>query len=106
MADKEGALKEKEQGNAAYKSKNFTKVSIRGFLFLLNLVHFLCCKLHGVTQAIGHYEAAIALDPVEITFRSNLAAVYFEMKNFKEVGFLFLSCWLLLLIVQGCHWTQ
>jgi len=59
MADKEGALKEKEQGNAAYKSKNFTK-------------------------AIGHYEAAIALDPVEITFRSNLAAVYFEMKNFKE----------------------
>ena len=25
MADKEGALKEKEQGNAAYKAKNFTK---------------------------------------------------------------------------------
>ena len=25
MADKEGALKEKEQGNVAYKAKNFAK---------------------------------------------------------------------------------
>lgn len=57
---KAGALAEKEQGNAAYKSKNFAK-------------------------AIGHYEAAIGLDPTEITFRSNLAAVHFEMKNFDEV---------------------
>ena len=36
-------------------------------------------------QAIGHYEAAIGLDPKEITFRSNLAAVHFENKNFEEV---------------------
>merc|ERR1712130_472907 len=48
-----------EMGNAAYKSKNFAK-------------------------AIGHYEAAIGLDPKEITFRSNLAAVHFETKNFEE----------------------
>lgn len=53
------AMKEKELGNAAYKSKNFAK-------------------------AIGHYEAAIGLDPKEITFRSNLAAVHFETKNFDE----------------------
>jgi len=59
MADKEGALKEKEQGNAAYKAKNFTK-------------------------AIAHYEKAIELDPTEITFRSNLAAVYFEKKDYEE----------------------
>ena len=38
------------------------------------------------TQAIGHYEAAIGLDPTEITFRSNLAAVHFEMKNYEEVN--------------------
>ena len=37
-------------------------------------------------QAIGHYEAAIGLDPAEITFRSNLAAVHFEMKNYEEVS--------------------
>ena len=55
------ALKEKEMGNAAYKIKNFAK-------------------------AIGHYEAAIGLDPKEITFRSNLAAVHFETKNFEEVS--------------------
>jgi len=60
MADnKDKALKEKEQGNAAYKSKNFTK-------------------------AVSHYEAAIELDPAEITFRSNLAAVHFETKNYQE----------------------
>jgi len=55
----EAALKEKEQGNVAYKSKNFPK-------------------------AIEHYQAAIGLDPKEITFRSNLAAVHFEMKNYQE----------------------
>jgi len=59
MADKEGALKEKEQGNAAYKAKNFAK-------------------------AITHYEKAIELDPAEITFRSNLAAVHFEKKDYEE----------------------
>merc|ERR1712130_990300 len=48
-----------EMGNAAYKSKNFAK-------------------------AISHYEAAIGLDPKEITFRSNLATVHFETKNFEE----------------------
>ena len=37
-------------------------------------------------QAIGHYEAAIGLDPTEITFRSNLAAVHFETKNYEEVS--------------------
>jgi len=55
----EAALKEKEHGNAAYKAKNFPK-------------------------AIGHYEAAIDLDPQEVTFHSNLAAVHFEMKNYQE----------------------
>jgi len=59
MANKEGALKEKEQGNVAYKAKNFAK-------------------------AITHYEKAIELDPAEITFRSNLAAVYFEKKEYNE----------------------
>merc|ERR1719507_1276197 len=58
MANDE-ALKEKEQGNAAYKSKNFTK-------------------------AITHYEKAIEMDPTEITFRSNLAAVHFEKKDYEE----------------------
>jgi stress-induced-phosphoprotein 1 len=60
MADnKAAAVKEKELGNTAYKGKIFPK-------------------------AIGHYEAAIELDPTEITFRSNLAAVHFETKNYLE----------------------
>jgi len=59
MSGKEAAVKEKEQGNAAYKAKNFDK-------------------------AIGHYEKAIELDPTEITFRSNLAAVYFEKKEYEK----------------------
>jgi len=58
MANDE-ALKEKEQGNAAYKSKNFSK-------------------------AIEHYKKAIELDPSEITFYSNLAAVHFEKKEYDE----------------------
>jgi len=60
MANKEAALGEKEQGNAAYKAKNFAK-------------------------AITHYEKAIELDPTEITFRSNLAAVHFEKKEYDKV---------------------
>jgi len=56
---KEEALKEKEQGNSAYKSKNFSK-------------------------AIEHYKKAIELDPTEITFYSNLAAVHFEKKDYEE----------------------
>jgi len=48
-----------EQGNAAYKSKNFSK-------------------------AIEHYKKAIELDPSEITFYSNLAAVHFEKKEYDE----------------------
>lgn len=60
MSAKEAALAEKEQGNSAYKAKNFTK-------------------------AISHYEKAIEMDPTEITFRSNLAAVHFEMKEYDKV---------------------
>jgi len=58
MANDE-ALKEKEQGNAAYKSKKFS-------------------------AAIEHYQKAIELDPTEITFYSNLAAVHFEKKDYEE----------------------
>jgi len=58
-ANKDAAMKEKEAGNSAYKSKNFPK-------------------------AVTHYQAAIDLDPAEITFRSNLAAVHFETKNYQE----------------------
>jgi len=59
MSDKEGALKEKELGNAAYKKKDFQ-------------------------TAINHYTKAMELDPTEITFHTNLSAVYFEMKDFDK----------------------
>jgi len=59
MSDKEGALREKEQGNAAYKKKDFQ-------------------------TAIAHYTKAMELDPTEITFHTNLSAVYFEMKDFDK----------------------
>jgi len=59
MANKEAAIKEKEQGNTFYKAKKFD-------------------------EAISHYDKAIELDPAEITFRSNLAAVYFEKKDYEK----------------------
>jgi len=59
MADKEGALKEKELGNQAYKKKDFQ-------------------------TAISHYNKAIELDKTELTFHNNLAAVYFEMKDLDQ----------------------
>lgn len=49
----------KEQGNEAYKTKNFD-------------------------AAIQYYRKAIEHDPTDITFYNNLAAVYFEQKEFKK----------------------
>ena len=53
-----------------------------------SLLEACMCNVYWMpgVQAIGHYEAAIGLDPKEITFRSNLAAVHFETKNFEEVS--------------------
>lgn len=49
----------KNLGNEAYKKKSFD-------------------------EAIKHYEEAIAQDPTDITFYSNLAAVYFELKDYDK----------------------
>ncbi len=54
------ALDEKNAGNAAYKKRDFE-------------------------TAKSHYNKAIALDPTDMTFISNLAAVNFEEKNYDEV---------------------
>jgi len=51
------AKKEKELGNAAYKKKEFD-------------------------TALKHYNAAIEHDPTDITFHNNIAAVYFERKEY------------------------
>jgi len=53
------ALKEKELGNAAYKLRKFT-------------------------EALGHYEKAISLDPKEMSYLSNKAAVFFEQKEYQK----------------------
>ncbi|XP_062611642.1 stress-induced-phosphoprotein 1-like [Saccostrea cucullata] len=53
------ALEEKQKGNAAYKNKDFE-------------------------TALSHYSAAIELDPTDITFRNNRAAVYFEQENYDK----------------------
>ncbi|XP_042225071.1 stress-induced-phosphoprotein 1-like isoform X1 [Homarus americanus] len=53
------AFKEKEAGNAAYKKKDFQ-------------------------TALQHYGKAIEIDPKEMTFLSNKAAVYFEMQDYKQ----------------------
>jgi stress-induced-phosphoprotein 1 len=55
--EKKAALKEKEPGNAAYKTKNFEK-------------------------ALEHYGAALKHDPTDMTYHNNIAAVYFEQKKF------------------------
>ena len=53
------ALDEKEKGNAAYKKKNFA-------------------------AALEHYNKAVELDPTDMTYLTNLAAVYFEQKDFTK----------------------
>lgn len=50
---------EKEKGNEFYKKKAFA-------------------------QAIEHYNKAIEHDPTDITFYNNLAAVYFEQKDYEK----------------------
>nr|CAD7393397.1 unnamed protein product [Timema cristinae]CAD7425319.1 unnamed protein product [Timema monikensis] len=53
------ALKEKELGNEAYKKKNFE-------------------------EALKHYNKAVELNDKEITYLNNIAAVYFEQKEYKK----------------------
>ena len=53
------ALAEKEKGNAAYKKKSFE-------------------------SALEHYNSAAQLDPTNITYLTNIAAVYFEQKEFTK----------------------
>jgi tetratricopeptide (TPR) repeat protein len=56
--NKKLAKSEKEAGNAAYKKKDFA-------------------------TALTHYNKAIEHDPTDLTFHSNIAAVYFEQKEFR-----------------------
>lgn len=53
------ALQEKDQGNEFYKKKDFD-------------------------NALKHYQKAIDSDPTDITFYTNMAAVYFEQKEYEK----------------------
>ena len=55
MTNRDKALACKQEGHEAYKKKDFA-------------------------NAVSHIKAAIELDPTEITFYTNLAAVHFETK--------------------------
>lgn len=57
--DQKAAIKAKEKGNTLYKSKKFD-------------------------DALAAYEEAITLDPTNMTFVSNKAAVYFTTKKYDE----------------------
>lgn len=57
--NKKLARREKDLGNAAYKNKDFE-------------------------TALTHYNKAIEHDPTDITFYSNIAAVYFEKKDYRQ----------------------
>ncbi|XP_078062812.1 stress-induced-phosphoprotein 1 [Mustelus asterias] len=57
--NKRKALKEKELGNEAYKKKDFE-------------------------TALKHYEQAVELDPMSMTYLTNKAAVYFEQNEFDK----------------------
>lgn len=57
--NKKLAKAEKELGNEAYKKKSFD-------------------------EAIVHYKKAIEHDPTDMTFYNNLAAVYFEQKEYEK----------------------
>ncbi|KAH9639997.1 hypothetical protein HF086_008092 [Spodoptera exigua] len=53
------ALQEKDQGNEFYKKKDFD-------------------------NALMHYQNAVKHDPTDITFYTNMAAVYFEQKEYEK----------------------
>lgn len=53
------ALQEKDQGNESYKKKDLEK-------------------------ALKHYQKAVEHDPTDITFYTNMAAVYFEQKEYEK----------------------
>ncbi|XP_078037049.1 stress-induced phosphoprotein 1 [Augochlora pura] len=55
----DGPLQKKQLGNEAYKKKNFE-------------------------EALKHYYKAIEFDPGEITYQLNVAAVYFEQKEYEK----------------------
>jgi stress-induced-phosphoprotein 1 len=57
--NKKRAKRAKEEGNAAYKKKDFA-------------------------SALNHYNQAIEHDPTDITFYNNMAAVYFEQKDYRK----------------------
>lgn len=57
--NKKLARKSKELGNAAYKKKDFD-------------------------EALTHYREALEHDPTDITFYNNIAAVYFEQKDYEQ----------------------
>ena len=56
---KDQAVAKKNEGNKEYKAKNFEK-------------------------ALQFYDEAIALDSNELTYYTNKAAVYFEMKDYQK----------------------
>ncbi|KAG7213876.1 hypothetical protein KM043_003084 [Ampulex compressa] len=58
-SEKRDALNEKKLGNEAYKKKNFE-------------------------EALSHYDKAVELDPTEIIYLLNIAAVYFEQKEYHK----------------------
>lgn len=58
-AEKKKALEEKNLGNAAYRKKSFD-------------------------EALEHYNKAVELDPTEIIYLLNIAAVYFEQKEYEK----------------------
>ena len=57
--EKREALKEKQLGNEAYKKRSFE-------------------------EALEHYNKAVELDPTEIIYLLNIAAVYFEQKEYDK----------------------
>ncbi|XP_029659990.1 stress-induced-phosphoprotein 1 [Formica exsecta] len=57
--EKSQALEEKKLGNEAYKKKSFE-------------------------EALQHYNKAVELDPTEIIYLLNIAAVYFEQKEYQK----------------------
>lgn len=57
--EKKKALEEKKLGNEAYKKKSFE-------------------------EALQHYNKAVELDPTEIIYLLNIAAVYFEQKEYQK----------------------
>jgi len=80
---KAAAQKEKELGNECYKAR---RTALRACVShdMADASRAACAQKKELDQALVHYNKAIELDPQEISFLTNRAAVLFEQGKYDD----------------------